>query len=210
MVILVHGYNKSSKDMSFIANQLKIWGYKTLSVDLPTTFGSLEECSDVLSDTICLMNFKKHIIHFIGHSFGGLIIRYYLSQYAMPNIGKCVLIATPNNGTILSDIINDYALPMMEVLKPLKSLKTGMVEIAPPKNIPCPDFGVIAGKLNELFLGKLFLSKNSDGRIEVESTRFGLMKDFVELPYDHKNIHHQLKTVKMVHHFLCYGNFPNL
>ncbi len=208
LAVLVHGYNKSSEDMSFLADGLKKSGYRILIVDLPTTFGSLEKCSDILAETLSSMEFLKYTIHFIGHSFGGLIIRYYLSQYTISNIGRCVLIATPNNGTVLSDIINNNLSPIIAVLKPLKSLTTGAVEIEPPKNIPCPDFGIIAGTSNELFLGKLFLSKTSDGRVEVQSTKFDLMKDFIDLPYDHKNIHFQSETVKLVHYFLFHGRFP--
>ncbi len=202
MVILVHGYFYSKSDMFPLRSNLSRMGYKTLTPNLPTKFGSLEECYFSFEQQFRAIEMTK--IHFVGHSMGGLIIRYFLSKHIVPNIGKCVLIGTPNQGSVLADILSRF---VHKISKPLNCLKTSAKEIPPPLNKPCPEFGVIAGTHNKLLAGKLFLSKNSDGRVETESTKFDLMTDFIELPYDHKAIHHQKETAQLVSCFLQSGKF---
>ena len=68
------------------------------------------------------------------------------------------------------------------------------------------EMAAIAGNNNKLFLAKL-LSKENDGRIRVESVKFSGLKDFVVLPYGHKDIHYQEQTASLVANFLNYGSF---
>ena len=67
--------------------------------------------------------------------------------------------------------------------------------------------GLIAGSRNNLLLGKLFLSDNSDGRVEVSSVESSDADDFIVLPFGHREIHHQPQTLKLVKNFLENGAF---
>ena len=90
----------------------------------------------------------------------------------------------------------------------IKLFKISAPEIAKPLNSDPIDFGVIAGNNNKLLAGKLFMfKKGGDGRVETDSTKFDLMTDFAELPYDHHTIHHQKETALLICNFLKTGKF---
>ncbi len=44
-------------------------------------------------------------IHFVTHSMGGILVRYYLKNYPMENLGKVVMIAQPNQGTEVTETL---------------------------------------------------------------------------------------------------------
>jgi len=124
-------------------------GYNCVSINLPTRFGTLDDCDKVLQSELSKMlppMFEQQQIHLVGHSMGGLIIRSYLAKNAFPKIGRCVLIAPPTNrGSKLADLAHKVFPPVSKVFKPLSVLKTNGTQISKPVSIPCPEIGVIAG-----------------------------------------------------------------
>lgn len=205
-VILVHGFYHDYTNMLVLQEYLSEMGYDTVTVDLPTKFNSLKDCCATFKSQLQKLKLNSSKIHFVGHSMGGLIIRSFLSENKVPNLGKCVLITTPNQGSRLADILSPLMIPA-QIFKPLRALTSTAQDILPPLNSPCPEFGIIAGKCNQLFWGKLFLSDNSDGRVEVESSKFDLMTDFIILPYHHKAIHFKKDTAQLIDSFLQTGQF---
>jgi pimeloyl-ACP methyl ester carboxylesterase len=206
-IVLVHGYFRTSSDMNPLEHYFRDKGYVVFSLNLNTTFGSLQECTEDMKYKILTLGIEKENVSFVGHSFGGLIIRHYLSQYRLPNLQRCVLIATPNKGSKLADIgmaiLGSFPL---NPFKSLDSLQTSISYISPPLNSPPPEIGVIAGNKCNLILGNLLASEN-DGRVEVNSTKFDDMKDFIVLPYGHHEIHHREETAKLIDMFLKVGSF---
>ena len=197
--------------MKALSNKLKFLGYKTHAVNLPTIFKSLEDCYLAFKeqlDVLCIE--KQDTCHFVGHSMGGLIIRYYLSKHKVPNIGKCVFIGTPNKGSRLADIA--YKIPLAaRLLKPIYALKSDATPIAEPLNCPLPEVGIIAGNNHRMITGP-FLKKTNDGRVEVASSKLPehLMNDFVELPFIHTKIHKELICAKLLSEFLETGKFTSV
>jgi pimeloyl-ACP methyl ester carboxylesterase len=211
MIILVHGFFRKSRDMKTLSNMLKDMGYKTHAVNLPTIFKSLEDCYLAFKEQLDALNIdKQDTCHFVGHSMGGLIIRYYLSKHKVPNIGKCVFIGTPNQGSRLADIADNIPLAA-RILKPIPALRSDAVPIAEPLNIPPPEVGIIAGNNHRMITGP-FLNKPNDGRVEVASSKLPahLMKDFIVLPFIHTKIHQQLICAKLLSEFLETGKFTSV
>jgi pimeloyl-ACP methyl ester carboxylesterase len=208
VAILVHGFFRTSQDMFLLKLYLEEKNYRGYTINLPTTLASLDECTQVLKREMQLIHKEGiHKLFFVGHSMGGLIIRNYLSENFVPNIGRCVLIATPNSGSRLADLaLTGLRLAPMNPIRSLEALQTKAPEIPPPLNDPPPEIGVIAGNQNNLLLGRLLPSKN-DGRVEIESTFFPGMKEYIVLPFNHHEIHHKEETAKLVWQFLEYGAF---
>ena len=208
MVILVHGFNKDQSDMFTLKKHLTEIGYHCLTVNLPTRFGSLNDCTNVMQSQLeeLLIRAEYQKIHFVGHSMGGLIIRNFLARNNIPCIGRCVFIACPNKGSSLADKVHKFFPLALKILKSLNELRTDSLEIPPPKNIPYPEIGVIAGNKSNLALG-VFLNKENDGRVEVDSTKIEGMTDFTIQPYGHKEIHYQPDIARLVDGFLSTGRF---
>ena len=205
-VILVHGYFKGSSEMHPLRGHLREFGWNVLVTELPATFGSLDRCRYSLSRFIAAAARAEGTVHLVGHSFGGLVIRSYLAENNAGSIGRCVLIGTPNRGSRLADIGRRFARPLFRVLKPLNALVSDAPAIPPPRRNPPPDIGVIAGNRNRLISG-IFLSRESDGRVEVKETILDGMADFAVLPFIHTKIHTRRETAALVDRFLREGRF---
>nr|WP_268812452.1 alpha/beta hydrolase [Heyndrickxia ginsengihumi] len=206
----MHGFNKTSKDMWTLENNLKQFGYECFSPDFELTYKEIEHSTAVLEeileemDTFHLKTDEK--VHLIGHSTGGLVIRKLIanSKY-VHKIGRCVLIASPNKGSRLANIAGNIK-PYVEIYKTLKSLRYESVAKLNHNDETDIEMAAIAGNHNNLLLGKLIGGVN-DGRVEVESVYLPHLKDFMILPYGHKDIHHQPETARWVDAFLRTGKF---
>lgn len=210
IVVLVHGFFKDYRDMDYLNHYLKKQGYNLASPMFPTTMGSLVECSHKLSTYIDNLNLSPDdTLHFVGHSMGGLIIRHCLAFRNINHLGRCVLIATPNQGSFLADIALKFLrYSPINPFKSMSSLRTSAEDIPEPINSPPPKIGVIAGTNSNLILGNLLQSQN-DGRVEVNSTRFRGMTDFITLPYGHHEIHHTKIAARLIDFFLKNGTFED-
>ncbi len=206
LTILVHGYFKGGRDMAPLARLLENLGRRIAVADLPATFGSLDRCRAGLERFLDSAAKDAETIHLVGHSFGGLVIRAYLAANKAERVGRCVFIGTPNRGARLADIGLRFFPFAYRVLKPLDSLVTYAPPIPQPRRNPPPETGIIAGNRNRLISG-MFLSRASDGRVEVEETRLDGMTDFVMLPYIHTRIHKRPETAVLVDRFLSTGRF---
>lgn len=90
-----------------LKKHLESKGYKAITVNLPLRFVALDECISLFEDQFqqLLPNFGCYEkIHFIGYGMGGLVIRSLLAANTVAKLGRCVLIATPNQGTKIADI----------------------------------------------------------------------------------------------------------
>lgn len=188
--------------MRFIEASFKNVGFEVVNPKLPTRFSSLEKCIEVLNRKIgnLLKNYEE--VNFVAHSMGGLIIRGFLARYPQKNIGNSVFIATPHHGSLQSEILSKIPFTS-SVWKPLKDLSTDL-KYEPLNGVT---LGVIAGNSNSLFWGRVILSKESDGRVEVESAKSDDMAGFIIMPYNHKKIHFQKETFDKVLNFIKSGKF---
>lgn len=194
--------------MKSLKQHLQTFGYECVLPNLPLTYLEFDLAAKVLEE---MLDEYFHInleddekIHFVGHSTGGLVIRKLLNDTKYINkIGRCVLIATPNKGSHLANLASRMK-PYVHIYKTLKSLsydylQQQQLEISHPI-----EMAAIAGTRNNLLLGRLITEQN-DGRVEVNSVQFSGLKDFITLPYGHKDIHHQMETATHVDSFLKTG-----
>lgn len=208
--IIIHGYNKTQRDMQVFANYLEKLNHKCFLVNLPLTFKEIEYASYIFEEEF--QNILNDIgedkkINLIGHSTGGIIIRKFLADGKyLDNINKCVLIATPNQGSTLADITSKYLNFVTKIFKTLNSIKSDRVKMI--KNIKHEKIkvGAIAGNKNNLLLGKL-LKEENDGRVKVNSVLHDSLDDFIILPYGHKEIHYKWDTAKLANKFILDGKF---
>lgn len=203
-VILVHGYFRTGRDMRQLHRLLEECGWRVITVTIPAIFGTLEDCRTALESVLAGDALHDGPVHLVGHSFGGLVIRDFLAKNRLPCPGRCVLIGTPNHGSRLADLGVRIFPPIAHILKPLRALTTNAPDI-PPSLAPIA-VGVIAGNRNRLLTG-VFLPPESDGRVEVASTRFEGMTDFIVVPHVHTKIHRRPETARLVDRFLRTGRF---
>jgi len=86
----------------------------------PTTTKSVEQCVVKFEKLFAeIPKGKYQRIHIVGHSMGGLIIRVFLSRNNIWNLGRCVLIATPNQGSDLALLVHSILWPLHIITPPI-------------------------------------------------------------------------------------------
>ncbi len=209
-VVLVHGYSKGPADMNTLADFLKAAGYRPVTVDLPLTFDHVQEAAEIFEkkvEKILSGVPDNESIAMVGHSTGGIVIRYFLSHSPYyKRVDRAVLIATPNRGSRLAGMAGEISDLLVETFATLDSLrpeKIGELSLDDPEETR---IGAIAGNKGNLALGRL-LEKEHDGRVEVRSVYYPGLDDFIVLPYNHDEIHHRQETASLVIRFLESGRF---
>lgn len=209
-VILLHGMGRTHRSMSRIQNALKTHGYGTSNIPYNSRTGTIEELapSSINRGLEQCRKLSEGPIHFVTHSLGGILLRYYLATNSIPELGRVVMMAPPNHG---SEIIDTFGkIPGFFLLsgRPGRQLGT-RAEDSIPLQLPPVDFelGVIAGdrSLNPLF--SWFIPAEDDGKISVESARTEGMSDFVVMPYTHTFMMQRQKVIDQILHFLETGRF---
>lgn len=203
-VVLVHGF-LSVLGLYYLAGKLKKRGYGILAPALPTTVQSVRKCSDALARMIEKDFSKEGTVHFVGFSMGGLIIRDYLSQHVVEELGRIVLIGTPNRGSPYANLLLEVPFSR-QVLKSLPDLAEPGPDIAPPLNVPPPEVGVIMGTQPDPVRKRLMPGEH-DGLVSAESVRCVPTTDEVTIPCSHEFLPWRADTAEAVASFLETGKF---
>ena len=209
LVVLLHGLRQSSKSMEDIENSLLSHGYSVVNVDYPSTEHTIEYLASVILNDILKPYIKSSPskIHFVTHSMGGIIVRYYLKNHNLPNLGRVVMISPPNQGSELVDLLKDQAV-LERIYGPaaaeLSLAKGSLVQSLGPADF---ELGVIAGDRSFNPLYSALLPGPDDGVVTVESMKLEGMNDFIILPLSHGFILKNEITIAQVIHFLEHGVF---
>jgi len=194
-VVLLHGFWRTAKSMRKIEEILSKEGYCVINLDYPSRKEKIENLSNNYLKKIlgekCPDQDKK--IHFVSHSMGGIIVRYFLANNKLKNLGRVVMLAPPNKGTKLADFLSKSSI-INKILGPaLKQLKTDKKSL--PNLMPTPqyDVGIIAGKY--------------DKKAPVEYTKLKNMKDFLIVPKAHTYIMNADNVITAIKNFLKKGKF---
>ena len=204
-VVLVHGSLRRGGDMRYLAKKLEQQGYHTFSPTLPTTFQNVRACEESLALMLDRRFPEGSVVHFVGHSMGGLVIREHLSRKEFEGLGRVVLIGTPSGGSPYANLL--LRLPFSrQIFKSLPDLAEPGRDIPPPLNVPPPEIGIIIGTRSDL-LRKKFLPGEHDGLVPAKSARNMIASDELAIPYTHHRLHWQPDTAEAVILFLEMGSF---
>jgi pimeloyl-ACP methyl ester carboxylesterase len=212
VVVLLHGLGRSDLSMRYMAGQLEEAGYSTVNVGYPSTDHSIEhlaaeELAPALEEC-CADRAAK--IHFVTHSMGGIVLRYYLEQHDMPNLGRVVMLSPPNQGSEIADWVAESEL-LQRVMGPAAE-QLGTDEESVPSQLGPVDFelGVITGNrtLNPLF--SRMIPGADDGKVAVERAKVEGMADFLVVAHTHTYIMLADDVIEQTVYFLRNGGFERV
>ncbi|MFA6917548.1 MAG: alpha/beta fold hydrolase [Candidatus Gracilibacteria bacterium] len=208
-VVLIHGFLRMPSAMGDMAKFLNENGYRTINIDYPSNKYDIETVANKFLKPAILgyCSEKDRKIHFVTHSLGGLILRHYLKDNQPENIGRIVMIAPPNKGSELADLLNGNPLSK-ELLGPiLPALTTQIQDLPKSINIPGIEIGIIAGTRSTNPITGQIIPGKDDSIVSIESTKLENMTDFVEIATGHTFIVDQKETKEAVLEFLTKGKF---
>jgi hypothetical protein len=209
VVILLHGLQHSPLSMKHMEKSLDRFGYRVINHAYPARKQSIEQLAEEnlhqLVSTCC--DSSGTTVHFITHSFGSLILRYYLERHKLPNLGRVVMLSPPNQGTELVDKYKDN--PVFQLMNGPAGMQMGTDESSLPLQLGPVDYevGVIAGTRSLNPLASRHLEGPDDGVVAVESTKVEGMSDFLVTPFSHTFIMMSTEIIEQTIHFLQHGKF---
>lgn len=209
IVILLHGLWRDEAAMRPVERFLSSQGYQILNLGYPSTDYPIETLvNDYLKPAIdALPKQPNQKLHFVTHSMGGILVRYYLKHNEPDNIGRVVMLAPPNQGTELAGLFADSDWIDVKRGPAAEQLSAGQqswVNQLGPINF---ELGVIAGNHNSNWLTDWILPGEDDGVVSVESTKIDNMKDFITVPVKHFRLRANEVALNQTAHFLKFGRF---
>lgn len=210
-VVLLHGVLASGAFMKPLESALQDAGYHTVNVSYPSRDKTIEQiATDFLPKELAKHDLARAPkVHFVVHSMGGLITRVFLEKSRPANLGRVVMIGTPNHGSEAADRLAESDIFKKIVGVNLENLRTKENGTAGKLGRATYDFGIIAGdtSINPLFSS--WVKGDADGPVSLESAKLEGMRDFVTVPYSHTAMLWRDETARQVLAFLREGKFEH-
>lgn len=208
-VILLHGIVPSPGTLKPLQRRLEELGYQTLNLQYPSAHWSMADCAEaVAEDTAALAASSEGPIHYVGYSMGGLVARMAVALSRPRNMGRMVMIASPNAGSEVADVMAKT--PLMRLAYGPASVeltRKGAGEITQRLGAPDYDVGVIAGNRTLQVFASLLMPWPNDGRVSVEATKLKGMADHAVVKSSHPMIARNPEAISLTCRFLATGRF---
>jgi pimeloyl-ACP methyl ester carboxylesterase len=206
-VVFLHGLLRTSGSMEKIAGAFSAQGYAVANIDYPSNKLPIEELAPLATEAGVAQCVGYGKVHFVTHSMGGILVRYYLQEHQIANLGRVVMIAPPNGGSEVVDAM--IGTPGYELLHGPAGLQLGTDAESIPAQLDPIDFevGIIAGTRTVNFMLSQYLPNPDDGKVTLESTKVEGMQDFIALPHSHSFIMKKPATIDQAIAFIATGSF---
>ena len=147
-------------------------------------------------------NTQKNIkINFVAHSMGTGILRYYLKENPLENLGKVVFISPPSHGSHLADVPFVDKLPVMlgKVVPQFSTKKDSFVNQLGEPNY---DYMILIGNKTNNPLYSMIIRGKDDGMVPLETAKMESDNFKIINNTTHTSILKDNRTMKEISDFL--------
>ena len=209
-VVLLHGLARSSMSMNKMQRELEKAGYVTANIDYPSRDYAVEALAEIaVPEGLATCRAQEGVtrIHFVTHSLGGILVRQYLSENDIGELGRVVMLGPPNQGSAAVDQLGD--IPGFDWLNGPAGKQLGKGDASVPLRLGPANFelGVIAGNRTIDPITSAVLDDPDDGRVSVADTKLEGMADFVVVDHSHAFMMRMRRPIELTKAFLETGSF---
>ncbi len=208
-VILLHGLARSSRSFSVMETALNEAGYHVVNVNYPSRKQTIERLAEnYVTKAIeeCRLVQPKRI-HFVTHSMGGILVRYYLANHSLDNLGHVVMLSPPNQGSEVVDKLAGF--PGFYAFNGPAGQQLGTSAKSLPNKLGPVDYsvGVITGNRSINLMLSRFIPGDDDGKVSVERAKVAGMSDYLIVPHTHPMIMSSKDVIFQTINYLRNGKF---
>lgn len=214
IIVCLHGMGRTRYSMARLARHLRAEGH---SVHL---FGYQRRAS-LQHAAVALAGFLRSRdlasggkeLGFVGHSAGGVLLRYLAAEMPSFQAGRSVCLGSPIGGSIIARHYAQHWAVRMACGPILASLHPERVAELP---LPPCELAAVAGTAQTAFLPASFLmrplaaGRDSDSTVLVEETRLDSMSDWISVPVLHTFLPTSRRVHELVSHYLQHGSFQRV
>jgi len=146
-------------------------------------------------------------IHFVTHSLGGILVRYFLAHQAVAKLGRVVMLSPPNGGSEVVDKLGDTFIFKWIYGPAGRQLGTGIDDL--PRQLGAVDYevGIITGDRSINPILSMLIPGKDDGKVSVENAKLRGMTDFWVVHKSHPFIMSDKQVIHQTVTFLKQGRF---
>jgi hypothetical protein len=195
--------------MARLARHFNGLGYQVVNVAYPSRQYTIPELSRIALSPALAACRQHHAqqVHFVTHSLGGILVRYFLEHNPLETLGRVVMIAPPNKGSQIVDAFR--RMPGFRTINGPAGTQLGTDASSIPLQLKKANYpvGVIAGTRSVNPILSLFLPGLNDGRVTVENAALDGMADFILVKASHPFIMRHPETIRQAAAFIKNGRF---
>lgn len=203
-IIFIHGMGRKHHSFRKLQKEAKRRGYITYNQTYSSTKQKVEYSSKQYIEK-ALDSLKVHAptkVHFVTHSLGGILIRYYLSHYTIKNLGAIAMLAPPNQGSHITERYKNLfwyktatgvagqqlGISNNQLLKSLKPINTKLLIIA-------------GSRSSDPWFNSVF-DEPHDGKVSVRATKLAEPHKHITVDAGHTFIMNNAEVQKHIFEFL--------
>jgi hypothetical protein len=201
LVVLVPGVGLGGLEMLLLSRRLRSLGYQIRLFSHCPWRSTLSQKAEALQKMICSLDVE--VMHFVGHSAGGLIILQLFVQFSVQRPGRIVTLGTPHNGSVIARRLS--AVPGGRWL-----LGRHLASACASGTVPLPvnrETGAIAGRIHSAAGGLLRIPSPNDRLFAVQEIQHPGLTDTTVLPVSHGSMLVSRGVVGQIASFLRKGVF---
>lgn len=202
-VVLVNGLWMPGWVLAPLARRLRHGGFDVHEFTYRAVAHSLRENADRLQRLG--ESLPGDVVHFVGYSLGGLVVRALFHYYPQQRPGRIVTLGSPHHGSHAAETIAAYPWGRRILGESLLPLARGEGRKWP---LPPREIGTIAGTLN-IGLGRCLPGqlKPSDGTVGLAEAHLAEAKDRAIFEVSHFGLLVSTEVAQAVRRFLETGRF---
>lgn len=212
LVFLVHGFLGSRVQMVPLAGRLWRGGWDVVNYGYPTRRHTLEDHALALLDVVRsnIDRTKPETVHFVSHSFGGVVLRAALKHPDCPEFaqnGRIVLVAPPIRGSSFARALKRLPQPLNRLASIVVGTASGSQLMERPQTWYDASGGFPKRAKVLLICGNMgrinpWIDGDSDGVVALNETQVVTPHRRIELRVTHNLLMYHSKVIDAATRFL--------
>jgi pimeloyl-ACP methyl ester carboxylesterase len=212
-VVLLHGIGANSKTLIPLSNKIKAAGFIVHNLNYSVHDRSLESIISSMQNRVNSIFLKDDVVHFVGHSLGGIIARGVMSLDLTPIVGKLITLGSPHKGALMA---KEFPLGRKVFAKIFgEKIIHDLTSDSTVSKLPYPNtqIGTISGSRRfhladpVSWFTNLILDEPHDGFISLRSTQLEVIAENIVLDVDHCFMVFNKDVMFQTIYFLKFGTF---